>query len=315
MPPSGSTCITHNPDTHDGSVRAPRYHELSPGSVLGPYVVGREIGRGSHGVVYHAFDRAQQREVALKSVVSRTAAKGGKSEADLLMSVSSAHVVRLFDLLEQPPATILVLELVSGLTLDQIIRHGTLQPAEVAVLGAQLATGLEALHASAIVHGDIKPSNLKLSESGVLKILDLGISRRVEPDGQGHVSQEAGVIVGTVPYMPPEQFLGGAADVRSDIWSAGAVLFEIATGRRAYDVLPASAHLHGLTDARAFDLGWFGDGSPALSAAIWKAMHAVPARRFQTAEEMRRAFTAIVSFGDRVPIPISVARERADVCL
>lgn len=288
-----STCITRPAHSaRPTAPAAPRYHELAPGTSVGRYRVIAEIGRGSHGIVYHALDPERGRAVALKSVLRKTSVGSGEDEAALLASIQSPHVVSLFDVLDHPEASVLVLELINGPTVEQVVRGRRLQAQGVVTIGVQLAAGLEAIHAAGIVHGDIKPSNLKMSDRGVLKILDLGIARRIPGEGK-RAPASTDLVAGTVPYMPPEQFLGVVGDARSDIWSAGAVLFELATGRRAYDVLSPAARLAGLRNLRMPGSDWFGGEIPsALAAAIGKAMHPVPGRRFQTAEDLRRALTS-----------------------
>jgi serine/threonine protein kinase len=266
-----------------------RHHELSTGGTLGRYLVFREIGRGSHGVVYEGFDLALRRRVALKSV-GRDLGSEHADEASCLSAIASPHVVALFDTVDRRDAVVLVLELVNGPTIDAVIRSTAATAGDVASLGVQLAAGLHAIHSAGLVHGDIKPSNLRLTERGILKVLDLGIARRLK---RTSAAAAPTLVAGTVPYMPPEQFLGGESDVRSDIWSAGAVLFELATGRRAYDALPPAARLHGLRDPHFAGVHLFAADVPRpLAEAIGKAMHPIPGRRFQTAEEMRKALEA-----------------------
>jgi serine/threonine protein kinase len=287
-----------------------RHHELSPGTTLGRYAVLREIGRGSHGVVYEGFDLALRRPVALKSV-GRDLGPKHADEAGFLSAIASPHVVALFDTVDRSEAAVLVLELVNGPTIDAVIRGATATAGDVASLGIQLAAGLHAIHSAGFVHGDIKPSNLRLTERGILKVLDLGIARRMTRPADAR-SAAASLVAGTVPYMPPEQFLGGEGDVRSDIWSAGAVLFELATGRRAYDALPPAARLHGLRDAHFAGVHLFAAEVPSLLAeAIGTAMHPIPGRRFQTAEEMRNALEAAEESEARCVLTGAYSKETA----
>jgi eukaryotic-like serine/threonine-protein kinase len=131
----------------------------------------------------------------------------------------------------------LVTEYIAGETLDQKLAKGALVEKEVVRLGNQLAQGLEAAHAEGIVHRDLKPGNLRITPDGRLKILDFGLAQLLpkagEADPAATVTQTQ-ALVGTLPYMPPEQLRGEETDARSDIWAAGAVLYEMATGRRAF---------------------------------------------------------------------------------
>jgi eukaryotic-like serine/threonine-protein kinase len=221
-----------------------RYVELAEGTRVGRFRVGPEIGRGSFAVVYRAIDSWLGREVALKVVARPGGADRerpvGMREAALLSRVHSPHVVTMFDLVRHDEADVMVLELVTGPTLDAICRDGPLGSDDVRRLGEQLADGLDVLHGARIVHGDIKPANLGLAGSGLLKVLDLGVARSLS-SGASDAGPPCRVVAGTPAYMAPERLRGGCGDERSDIWSAGAVLFELATGRCAVDSLSASS--------------------------------------------------------------------------
>ena len=131
------------------------------------------------------------------------------------------------------------MELVAGSSLDEALRPGPLPEKDVLRLGAQLARGLQAAHERGVVHRDLKPSNLHLTEDGLLKILDFGLARLAPRPEAAHdhttaTETAAGAVVGSPPYMAPEQLLGKPPDARSDLYSAGAVLYELATGRRPF---------------------------------------------------------------------------------
>ena len=147
-------------------------------------------------------------------------------------------------------------------------------------LGFQLATGLHGMHSAGIVHGDIKPANLRLAADGKLKILDLGVARSVESSGATVTGDGPAVMNGTPAYMSPEQLRGAPADVRSDIWSAGAVLFELATGQRLND---AGASSSAAERIRA------GIRRAPLAAVIARATEPDPRCRFQSALQLRLA--------------------------
>ena len=290
-----------------------RHCELEIGSALGRFRVLQEIGRGGHGVVYRAVDTGLGRDVALKTVVrpagERSLAVG--AEAALLCRVHDQHVVAIFDLIPHGDADVLVLELVHGASLDTLARTEKLTPREASALGVQLAEGLDALHRAGIVHGDIKPANLRLSASGVLKILDLGVARFM-PDTISRQPVPASaqvVVVGTVPYMSPEQLRGAAGDVRSDIWSAGTVLFELATGRRAFGNLTTTSRLTRILNGIVPLPHEIKPGIPAsLERVILKALNADPDRRFQSARELIRGlYDGLLETEDR-----SLKRRRAD---
>jgi serine/threonine protein kinase len=208
-----------------------------------------------------------------------------RREGRALARVRHDHVITLFDVVRAEGVDALVLELLTGPTLKVLVGQGRLAVDEVAALGLQLARGLCALHDAGVVHGDIKPSNLALTDGGLLKIFDLGVSRP-----SAGVWRSRAPAAGTPSYMPPERMRGDAGDVRSDIWSAGAVLFELATGRRAVDSL-SSASRAALVRGGALP----GVESlirllpQPLAPVVARAMDPLPRRRYQTAEQLDEA--------------------------
>ena len=257
------------------------YFELDRDMRIGRFIVDREIGRGGHGVVYRATDTMLKRDVALKTIVaSRYTPRAAAIEARILSRISNAHVVTLFDVLQEPHGDVLVMELVAGRTLHELSRRTAVRPTAVLRLGAQLATGLHAMHSAGIVHGDIKPANLRLAADGKLKILDLGVARSIESSTAPAMRDEPVVINGTLPYMSPEQLRGARGDVRSDIWGVGAVLFELATGERLNDARTSSSPVDRI---RA------GIRRESLAAIIARATDPDPCCRFQSAFELRLA--------------------------
>jgi serine/threonine protein kinase len=268
-----------------------RHCELKVGTNLGRFRVLQEIGRGGHGVVYRAVDTGLGRDVALKTVVQthdRPLVSSAATEGQLLSRVNDLHVVGIFDVITHGTATILVMELVDGPPLDTLLRTEKLSAREVCALGIEIGEGLDALHRAGIVHGDIKPANLRLSTTGVLKILDLGVARFMPdapPVKQPPVSTQ--VVAGTVPYMSPEQLRGSLADVRSDIWSAGTVLFELATGQRAFGRLTTTTRLSRILNGivpRPHEIR--SDVPESLERVILKALNRDPERRFQSARDL-----------------------------
>ena len=263
------------------TVNSSGYFELDRDLRIGRFIVDREIGRGGHGVVYRASDTMLKRDVALKTIVaSRYKPRAAAIEARILARISNAHVVTLFDVLQEPQGDVLVMELVAGPTLFELNRQRALRPADVLRLGAQLATGLHAMHSAGIVHGDIKPGNLRLAADGKLKILDLGVARSFESSVGTATLEEPSVIHGTLPYMSPEQLRGAHGDVRSDIWSVGAVLFELATGQRLFDTRTSSSPVERLSA---------GILRESLAAVIARATDPDPCCRFQSALDLRLA--------------------------
>jgi TolB-like protein len=222
---------------------------LSPGSRLGPYEILAPLGQGGMGEVYRALDARLGREVAVKILPAETASDADsvnrfEKEARAVASLSHPSIVPLFDVGEQDGVRYVVSELVDGDTLRARLARGALPPGEAAGIAAQVAEGLSAAHEKGLIHRDIKPENIILTRGGAARILDFGLVRRIIPprfsaadeeaETQGPVSTAAGTIAGTVGYMSPEQVRGEPLDGRSDIFSLGAVLYEMLQGQRAF---------------------------------------------------------------------------------
>ncbi len=211
------------------------------GQTLGHYRIVEKIGAGGMGVVYRARDERLNRDVALKvlpveMLANATAVKSFREEAQALSKLNHPNIATIHDFDMQDGFSFLVMEYIPGTTLDQKIAAGTFPEKEVVRLGVQLAQGLQAAHCKGIVHRDLKPSNLRITPDCRLKILDFGLARLMEPADQDvtRTSLEAHPEAGTLPYMSPEQLQGEPADERSDIYAAGAVLYEMMTGQRLF---------------------------------------------------------------------------------
>ena len=225
---------------------------LAAGDRLGPYEIISALGAGGMGEVYRARDRKLGRDVALKIVLELFAADPDRlarfqREAELLASVNHPNIAAIYGLEETDGARALILELVEGPTLADRIARGPIPLDEALPIARQVAEALEAAHEQGIIHRDLKPANIKLRPDGVVKVLDFGLAKALEPSPMGaEVSQSPtittpammtgmSVILGTAAYMAPEQAKGRPADKRSDVWAFGCVLYEMATGRRAFE--------------------------------------------------------------------------------
>ncbi|HUQ50323.1 MAG TPA: protein kinase [Terriglobales bacterium] len=213
-----------------------------PGQRLGRFLLIEQIGAGGMGVVYRARDENLQRDVAVKvlpagSLTDDQARKRFRNEALALSRLNHPHIASVYDFDSAQGVDFLVLELVGGEPLDEVLRTRELPEKEVLRLGAQLADALDAAHRQGIVHRDLKPGNLRLTTDGQLKVLDFGLAQAVPlaTSVQDMKTQSATSTAGTVPYMAPEQLRGEKVDARSDIWSAGCVLYELATGHLPFD--------------------------------------------------------------------------------
>jgi serine/threonine-protein kinase len=216
---------------------------LPPGTRLGSYEVISGIGAGGMGEVYRARDTVLHREVALKLVHPDFCHHPDsllrlRREARALAALNHPNVAILHGLAEFGGSCGLVMELVSGETLGERLRRGRL-PLDLAVrLGVQIAAALEAAHDCGIVHRDLKPANIKITDDGTVKVLDFGLAKS-EADhqaaGGSTLATAHGAMVGTAPYMSPEQARGGEVDRRTDVWAFGCVLYEMLTGQLAFD--------------------------------------------------------------------------------
>ena len=213
------------------------------------YEISGRLGEGGMGVVYQATDTRLGREVAIKMLPDAFVEDAERlarfqREAQLLAALNHPNVGGIYGLEEEGAKRFLVLELIPGETLGERLARGALPPGEALPVALQLAHALEAAHARGIVHRDLKPANVKLTPDGAVKVLDFGLAKNWgqaaepglthSPTLTGQMTQ-AGVILGTASYMSPEQARGQEVDKRADIWSFGAVLFEMLAGGRAFD--------------------------------------------------------------------------------
>jgi serine/threonine protein kinase/Tol biopolymer transport system component len=231
----------------------PPADRLVPGSRLGSYRIEALIGVGGMGEVYRARDERLRRTVALKVLPAAFAAHGERAarferEAHVLASLNHPHIATIHGLEESDGVQALVLEFVDGPTLADRLVRGPLPLDEALPIARQIAEALEAAHDQGVVHRDLKPANIKLTSSGVVKVLDFGLARLVQDDAAASyagatasptlttpaMTTAAGVVLGTAAYMSPEQAKGRPADKRSDIWAFGAVFYEMLTGTRAF---------------------------------------------------------------------------------
>jgi Tol biopolymer transport system component len=221
--------------------------------VIGPYEISSLIGAGAMGDVYRARDTKLNRDVALKVLPPILAPDPERvarfrREAQVLAALNHPNIAAIYGFEESAEVQALALELVEGPTLADLIARGALQQADAVGIARQIVDALEAAHEKGIVHRDLKPANIKISGSGVVKVLDFGLAKVWEgaPEADSAASPALtaldlqGRILGTPAYMSPEQARGKAVDRRTDIWAFGCVLFEMLTGRPAFggDTIP-----------------------------------------------------------------------------
>jgi eukaryotic-like serine/threonine-protein kinase len=225
---------------------------LQLGARLGPYEIQSAIGAGGMGEVYRATDTNLKRAVAIKVLPESIADDRERlarfqREAEVLASLNHPNIAAIYGLERFAGATALVMELVEGPTLADRIAKGPVPLDEALPIARQIAEALEAAHEQGIVHRDLKPANVKVRPDGIVKVLDFGLAKALEPvSGSTDATASptitspammtrAGVILGTAAYMSPEQAKGRAADKRGDVWAFGCVLYEMVTGRRAFE--------------------------------------------------------------------------------
>jgi len=251
------------------------------------------------GIVYAAEDPSLGRRLALKTITHPDEASRMRfrREARAAASVGHPHACQIFEIGEDAGRLFIAMELLEGEPLSERLKRGPLPPAEALRLGREMLSALDALHAQGVVHRDLKPSNVFLTPHGT-KLLDFGLARPLPTSSSGPLSLESdltrsGLMVGTPRYMAPEQILGDAIDARTDVFAAGAVLFEALAGRPAFPGTKAvevmQATLHEQPPALA--------GSPAVVAfdrVIRRALAKSPAERYPAAEAMSRDLAGIV---------------------
>ena len=220
---------------------------LTPGVSLGQFVIRSLLGSGGMGEVYRAHDTKLGRDVALKLLPADRAGDAERMrrfevEARSASALNHPAIVAIYDLGQAESQPFISMELVQGQTLRELLQGGALAPRRALQLAAAIADGLAKAHDAGIVHRDLKPENLMVSDDGFAKILDFGLAKLVD-DADARVALETmtadntrpGTVLGTAGYMSPEQARGGAADSRSDQFSFGLVLYEMLTGRRAFE--------------------------------------------------------------------------------
>ncbi len=288
----------------------PLGQDVLVGVELGHYRIVEKIGAGAMGEVYRARDKHLPRDVAIKVLPPRTlidesARKHFHKEGLILSQLNHPNIATIHDFDTQLGVDILVMEYIPGITLSEKLAGRPLPEKEVISLGTQLAEGLSAAHEHGVVHRDLKPGNLRLTTDGRLKILDFGLAKLRLPVASSAVTEslsETEALAGTLPYMAPEQLLSRETDARTDIWGAGCVLYEMATGQRPF---PGSGPT--LTDAILHGTSVLPSAlnprvSSGLTTITFKCLEKEPENRYQSAKELavdlRRLQTAVESSGE-----------------
>ena len=267
-----------------------------PGFQLGTYRIEEQLGVGGMGVVYRAFDTKLHRPVAVKFIsneLSDTAARRRfQREAQMASSLNHPHILTVYDAGELDGRQYLVTEFVDGGTLKTWVQIGNRKWVQIVELLLGVADGLATAHQAGILHRDIKPENILVAKNGYAKLADFGLAKSTEPlrddaatATEGHTQQ--GMIIGSVPYMSPEQASGKSLDSRSDIFSFGTVLFEMLAARRPFEGATAFEVLEAIVHRPAPSLAQVCPDLPVgVRTVIEKALEKDPAARYQTMQEM-----------------------------
>src|SRR3984957_10645819 len=280
---------------------------LSAGDKLGPYEILASIGAGGMGQVYRARDARLSRDVAIKISDERFSERF-ESEAKTIAALNHPNICQIYDV----GPNFLVMEYIDGRPIVDSEQPQALQPDEALQLARQIAAALEAAHAKGIVHRDLKPANILATSGGVVKLLDFGLAKQdhgslTHNETQSIGITQVGTIMGTPAYMSPEQAEGKLADARSDIFSFGAVLYEMLAGRRAFSGGSSAATLGAIVHKNPQSF----NAPPALEAIVRKCLSKSPDGRFQTATDLRQALekasTRVISGLNRRAIALAIA--------
>ena len=272
---------------------------LTPGTKLGPYEIVSLVGAGGMGEVYRARDSRLKREVAIKvlpAALSLDADRLRRFEQEALATAALNHpnILAVFDIGTDQGSPYVVSELLEGETLRERLRSGSIPVRKALDYALQIAHGLAAAHEKGIIHRDLKPENLFLTKDGRLKILDFGLAKLAHAEPGAHTSlptathgTEAGIVLGTAGYMSPEQVRGLALDARSDIFSFGAILYEMLSGKRAFHGETAADTMSSILKEDPPELSETNRNvSPALERIVQHCLEKNPEARFHSASDI-----------------------------
>jgi eukaryotic-like serine/threonine-protein kinase len=298
---------------------------LAPGTRLGPYEVSVPLGSGGMGEVYRARDTRLERTVAIKILPAQFSSDPVRKqrferEAKTISKLNHPHICVLYDVGHQDGMDYLVMECVEGETLAKHLEKGPLQLDQALKYGEQIADALDKAHRSGVVHRDLKPGNIMLTPTGA-KLLDFGLAKPVAPLASvatltGAVTQsspmtEQGAIVGTFQYMSPEQVEGKEVDGRSDIFSLGAVLYEMVTGKRAFEGKSQLSVASAILEKEPEPISVAKPMTPpALEHALQKCLAKLPDERWQSSSDLASELKWIGEGGSQTGVARPVPAER-----
>src|SRR5512140_2036592 len=300
---------------------------LATGSRLGPYEIVSPIGAGGMGEVYKARDTRLERDVAVKILrpsesTSEEMKQRFEREAKAISQLSHPNICALYDVGSHEGTEYLVMEYLEGETLAARLAKGPMDLGQLIPVGIQIADALDRAHRQGIVHRDLKPGNVMLTKGGV-KLLDFGLAKTLAPHSAQtqltslptiaspqHLTQQ-GTILGTFQYMAPEQLEGGEADARSDIFAFGAVLYEMATGKKAFEGKSQASLIGSILKDNPPPASSIAPMTPpALDRVIGTCLAKDPEDRIQTAHDVRLQLQWVGEGGSQAGLPAPVAARR-----
>lgn len=279
---------------------------LTPGTKLGPYEIESPLGAGGMGEVYRARDTRLGRMVAVKVLPTAFSSDEDRlhrfeHEARLLSTLNHPNLLGVYDVGSQDGVRFLVSELLEGESLRQCLQEGPLTARKAVDFGVQIAKGLAAAHEKGIVHRDLKPDNVFVLRDGRVKILDFGLAKQTLDDHDNTVSghgsgTQPGAVLGTAGYMSPEQVRGKVADARSDIFSLGAILYEMVAGQRAFQGESSVETMNAILKEDPPELSTTKQNiSPALERVIRRCLEKSREERFHSARDVAFALEAVTA--------------------
>ncbi|MGH9199909.1 MAG: serine/threonine-protein kinase, partial [Vicinamibacterales bacterium] len=274
---------------------------LASGTRLGPYEILAPLGAGGMGEVYRARDTRLNRTIAIKVLPSDVASDPDRlrrfqQEAQAASALNHPNILTIYDIGQEAGVSFIAMEWVQGKTLRDLLAAGRLPARRLAHIAHQIAEGLAQAHASGIVHRDLKPENIMVGNADLVKIVDFGLaklSRPPEPELSRAFTQAAGtaagIVLGTVGYMSPEQASGQAADHRSDQFSLGLIAYEAVTGRRPFARPTAAQTLAATIEAEPEPVTTLNRDVPAhLALVIHRCLEKHPANRYESTRDLAR---------------------------
>ena len=299
---------------------------LAPGKHLGPYEITGPLGSGGMGEVYRARDTRLERMVAIKILPTQFSSDSVRKqrferEAKTISSLNHPYICVLYDVGHQDGTDYLVMECVEGETLAKRLEKGPLPLDQALKYGAQIADALQQAHRNGVVHRDLKPGNIMLTKSGV-KLLDFGLSKPLSEDiasaqtvsvspAKSRSLTADGAIIGTVQYMSPEQLEGKETDARSDLFSFGAVLYEMVTGNHAFEGKSQASVIAAILEHEPKSISAFQPmAPPALDRLLRTCLAKDPEERNQTAHDVKLQLQWIAESGLQTGMTVDTPPER-----